>query len=174
MTSPADEIVQIVDRDNRPVATVKRSIMRKMGLTHRASYVLVLNASNQLFVQKRTQTKDIFPGFWDVAAGGVVLAGEDYRYSAERELKEELGVGHVPLKFLFDHYYEDGSNKVWGHVFSCRHEGPFTLQEEEVEYGKFLSVPEIFQLSEHEAFTPDGIEILKRVVRETEEINNYE
>ena len=137
--------------------------MREQDLIHRACYILVFNPADELFIQRRTMTKDVFPGYLDVAAGGVVLAGESYPESAERELEEELGVTVNGLEFLFAHYYEDDKNRVWGHVFRCTHPGPFTLQEEEVEDGWFLSLPEIFALSEKEPFTPDGLEILRRL-----------
>ena len=168
MISPADEIVQIVDQDDRPVAGVKRSIMRRQGLTYRASYILVFNSAQQLFIQKRTQTKDIYPGYWDAAAGGVVLAGEGYRQSAERELEEELGVRCSPLRFLFAHYHEAATNRVWGQVFTCIHEGPFILQEAEVAYGRFITIPELFALQKREPFTPDSIEIINRLLAETD------
>ena len=93
----------------------------------------------------------------------MVLAGESYEASAERELAEELGISDIPLIFLFDHYYEDATNRVWGRIFSCRHEGPFTLQAEEVAYGRFLPVEEVLRLSLSEPFTPDGVEILQRI-----------
>lgn len=163
MTSAIEEQVQIVDRHNRPLGAVPRSVMRREALTHRASYILVFNAKGELFLQKRTETKDIYPGYWDVAAGGVVLAGESYEASAERELAEELGIAAVPLSFLFDHYYEDATNRVWGRIFSCRHEGPFILQAEEVAFGRFISVDEALRLSLSEPFTPDGVEILQRI-----------
>lgn len=157
-----EEIVQIVDRHNRPVDAVPRSVMRAKGLIHRACYILVFNQADELFLQKRTMTKDIYPGYWDVAAGGVVLAGESYEESAARELHEELGVT-APLDFLFDHFYDRRDNRVWGRVYCCRHEGPFVLQAEEVEYGEFRSIENILQTSREQPVTPDGIEILHRV-----------
>jgi 8-oxo-dGTP pyrophosphatase MutT (NUDIX family) len=163
MTSPADEIVQIVDRENRPIDTLPRAIMRQQGLIHRASYILVFNATGQIYIQKRTLSKDIYPGFWDIAAGGVVLADESYDESAVRELNEELGISGIPLTELFDHYYEAGENKVWGRIYRCCHEGPFVLQEEEVQYGRFAAIEEIRQLHANEPFTPDGIQILDRL-----------
>ncbi|NIR17298.1 MAG: NUDIX domain-containing protein, partial [Desulfobacterales bacterium] len=71
-------------------------------LPHRATYILVFNSGGELYVQKRTQTKDVFPGYYDVAAGGVVLAGESYEEGAVRELLEELGIRGTPLEELFD------------------------------------------------------------------------
>lgn len=162
MKIPAEEEVQIVDRQNRPVGSALRSLMRRQALPHRASFILVFNRADELFLQKRTLTKDIYPGYWDVAAGGVVLAGESYEASAERELHEELGIS-AQLIFLFDHYYEDDNNRVWGRVFRCQHEGPFLLQAEEVAYGRFIDVDDALQLSLIEPFTPDGVEILQRL-----------
>lgn len=166
MYAPAQEMVQIVDRDNREIEALPRHLMRSRGLIHRATYILVFNSRQELFVQKRTVTKDIYPGYWDVAAGGVVLAGESYEDSAIRELHEELGVNDVPLAPLFDHYFEDAANKVWGRIFRCVHDGPFVLQPEEVEEGAFFPVADILARSGHESFTPDGILILQRIVSE--------
>ncbi len=163
MAVPGEEIVQIVDRDNRVTEALPRHRMRSQGLIHRASYILVFNQQEELFVQKRTTTKDIYPGYWDVAAGGVVLAGESYELSASRELAEELGVSGIPLAPLFDHYFEDADNRVWGRIFRCTHEGPFTLQPEEVESGLFMPIPQILERSRQEPFTPDSILILRQI-----------
>jgi 8-oxo-dGTP pyrophosphatase MutT (NUDIX family) len=164
MTSSVEEMVEIVDQDNHSLGGRTRGQMRAEGLTHRATYVLVMNHEDQFFVQKRTTTKDIYPGYWDLAAGGVVQAGESYEEAAARELREELGIGGE-LTFLFDHYYQDNGNKVWGRVFLCRHHGPFLLQESEIEYGRFMGVDEVQRLGQQEALTPDGIEILEKFLR---------
>ena len=163
MNNPKDEIVQIVDEENTEIAAVSRRIMREQQLIHRACYILVFNQAGDLFVQKRTKTKDVYPGYYDVAAGGVVLAGESYEESAERELAEELGIEGVKLTPCFDNYFEDTVNKVWGRVFRCRHEGPFTLQKEEIESGGFMNVTQILDAADSQLFTPDGIEILRRL-----------
>lgn len=160
--TPANEIIQIVDENNTELAAVARKIMREQNLIHRASYILVFNKAGELFIQRRTKIKDIYPGYWDIAAGGVVLADESYEDSAKRELQEELGVNDNNLTCCFDHYYEDKNNRVWGRIFCCRSEGPFILQPEEVEYGMFVPVQTALGMSKQEPFTPDGIEILNR------------
>ena len=163
MNNPRNEIVQIVNENNTEIAAVSRWIMREQGLIHRASYILVFNQEGELFVQKRTMTKDVYPGYYDIAAGGVVLSGESYEESAKRELAEELGIEGAVLTSCFDHYFEDTTNKVWGKVFRCRHEGPFTLQEEEIESGGFMNVMQVLDAADSQLFTPDGIEILRRL-----------
>ena len=162
--NPAEELVAIVDRDNRPLGAVTRRIMRQQRLIHRATYILVLNSEGSLFIQKRSQSKDIYPGFWDIAAGGVVLAGEDYEAAALRELHEELGIKGKALDYLFDQYFEDEANQVWGRIYTCRHNGPFILQAEEIDHGRFLPPAEVAALNQTEPVTPDGLLILERVL----------
>ena len=164
--NPQDEFVQIVDRDNNETGSAPRREMRARGLVHRACYVLVFNSRGELFIQKRTMGKDIYPGYYDVAAGGVVLAGESYDASARRELEEELGLRDAALIPHFTFFYENGNNQVWGRVYSCVHDGELTLQAEEVESGFFTDPEEVVALSEKEKFTPDGIYVLKRYLRE--------
>jgi len=164
--SSADEIVQIVDENNREIAAVSRELMREQNLIHRASYVLVFNKAKELFIQRRTLAKDIYPGYWDVAAGGVVLPGESYEDSAKRELFEEMGIRVETLSCCFDHYYEDENNRVWGRIYRCTHEGPFVLQTEEVAYGMFVPVRIALNMNRMEPFTPDGMEILKKLKSE--------
>jgi 8-oxo-dGTP pyrophosphatase MutT (NUDIX family) len=158
----ADELVIIVDKENTEVGVVPRREMRSGRLRHRATYILVFNAKGELFVQKRTQTKDVFPGYYDIAAGGVVLAGESYEEGAVRELEEELGIRESPLTSLFDFYYEDEHIRLWGRAFSCTFDGELVLQEEEVESGEFMEVDEVFRLATTEQFTPDCLYVLKR------------
>jgi len=158
----ADELVIIVDKENSEVGVAPRREMRSGRLRHRATYVLVFNTRGQLFVQKRTRTKDVFPGYYDAAAGGVVLARESYEEGAVRELEEELGIRQTPLTSLFDFYYEDEYIRLWGREFFCEYDGELVLQEEEVESGKFMNVDEVFLLAETEPFTPDCLYVLQR------------
>lgn len=141
--SATDEIVDIVDREDRVVDQVPRHVMREQGLCHRVTYILVFDSSGRLFVQQRTLTKDLYPGFHDLAAGGVVRAGESYEESAARELAEELGIVDKALRYHFKTYFEESDNRCWGKVYSCIHDGPFVLQEEEVASGEFVDVKQV-------------------------------
>lgn len=164
--NPNNEEVAIVDRDNRLIGSAPRHEMRAKGLIHRATYILVFNRKGEIFVQERTTSKDIYPGYFDVATGGVMLTGESYRQSAARELAEELGVTEVVLQRHFDFFHEDADNKVWGRVFSCCHDGPMTLQEEEVADGFFMAVDQVVAMAASRPFTPDGLLVLQRYLAE--------
>ncbi|MBS36369.1 MAG: NUDIX hydrolase [Thiotrichales bacterium] len=150
-----DEIVAIVDEENRLVDALTRLEMRSRRLIHRATYVLVFNSADELFVQKRTTIKDMYPGYYDLAAGGVVLNDESYQLSAEREAAEELGIRQTPIEHCFDFFYEDDLNRIWGAVFKCVYDGEFVLQPEEVESGRFMSVDAV-RNGEVSPVTPDS------------------
>lgn len=161
--NPAEELVEIVDQNNISIGAVTRAIMRQQNLIHRACFILVFNRQGKLFIQKRALGKDMYPGYWDLAAGGVVLVGETYLESAIRELHEELGISGVKLRHLFDQYYEDAHNRFWGRIYSCSSEGPFTLQAEEITQGRFIALADIHALHQTEPITPDGLILLPRL-----------
>ena len=161
-----DEIVAIVDENNIVIGAEPRHVMRSGGLIHRATYILVFNSKGDIFVQKRTLSKDVYPGYTDVATGGVVLAEETYEASAERELAEELGIRDVALTRLFDFFYSAAGNRVWGRAYGCVYDGDIVLQAEEVESGGFRNVDEVIKNAGDEPSTPDSLYVLKRYVRE--------
>lgn len=45
----------------------------------RGSYVLLRDCAGRLFVSKRSERKDVYPGKLDVVISGVVCAGESYK-----------------------------------------------------------------------------------------------
>ena len=162
-TDPAREIVTVVDEKNRPVADLPRHRVRSENLPHRATFIFVFDRRGRLLVQRRTPIKDVYPSHFDLAAGGVVAAGESYEECAEREAAEELGIRDTTLEPRFDLYYEDERNRCFGRVFSCVHDGPFTLQAEEVESVAFQDIDDIL-VSAIQPVTPDSLAALQRLL----------
>ena len=163
------ELVQIVDEQNHESGTAPRNIMRTQRLLHRCTYIFVFNSQREIFVQQRTLTKDIYPGFLDLAAGGVIVAGESYVVGAQRELAEELGISGVPLTHHGVIYFEDKLSKVFGAIYSCVWDGPMQFQVEEVAGGKFYSVDEVLRMeAECAQITPDSLAALNYLRKATE------
>jgi isopentenyldiphosphate isomerase len=153
------EPVDVVDDAGRTIAVVTRREMRARRLPHRATYVLVFNRRDELFVHLRTPTKDVFPGHWDVAVGGVLAAGESFAEGARRELAEELGVDATPEP-LFPFRWTDAATDVHGMVYRARHDGPFRLQATEIVSGEFLPLAAVAERATREPFCPDGLAVL--------------
>jgi isopentenyldiphosphate isomerase len=162
MSDPGEELVDVVDEDDRIIGTCTRREVRRRGLRHRSVYVLVFNARGELFVHTRTATKDVYPGHQDVAVGGICGAGESYETAAVREVAEELGVADVVVERLFAMRYQDGTNQVNGVVFRCIHEGPFRLQEAEIVSGEFVAHGALETRLREAPTCPDGLAALER------------
>jgi len=93
------EVVDLYDNDRQLLAQkgIRGNTLEKR--TNRLTvHIVFFNSKNQMLIQKRTTTKKVFPGLWDVSVGGGVLEGETSEQAMKREVEEELGV-------KFDHEY---------------------------------------------------------------------
>nr|WP_129952318.1 NUDIX hydrolase YfcD [Rahnella sp. RFA10(1/100)] len=154
-----DEWVDIVNEDNEVIAQASRQQMRAQVLRHRASYIVVHDGMGNILVQRRTETKDFYPGWLDATAGGVVQSGENILDSARREAEEELGIAGVPFAEHGQFYFEEENKcRVWGALFSCVSHGPFALQEEEIDAVRWMTPEEI--TARCDEFTPDSLKAL--------------
>jgi isopentenyldiphosphate isomerase len=156
-----DDLVDVVDEADRVIGQAARRDVRRKNLRHRSVYVLVFNAAGQLFVHRRTLSKDVFPGHWDVAVGGVLNAGEGYDEGARRELREELGVTGLTLRRLFPLRWDDSRNRVAGVVYSCSSDGPFQLQASEIAEGRWMDLDVLLDRTQRDPFCPDSLEALR-------------
>jgi isopentenyldiphosphate isomerase len=142
----SDEIFDVVNERDEVVGRRPRSEVHELGLMHRAVHVLVFNARGQVFLQKRSLTKDRQPGLWDSSGSGHLAAGEDYDRCAVRELREEIGLElKAPPRRLFKlpASAETDQEHVW--VYRCSAEGPFTLDRDEIECGGWFDRPTLNQ-----------------------------
>ncbi|MGW1676162.1 NUDIX hydrolase [Saccharopolyspora sp. NPDC002376] len=154
-----EEQVAVYDAAGRVVGSATRQRMRAEGLWHATSAVFVLSPDGEnIYVHRRTDTKDVFPGLHDCTAGGVIAAGEDPDTAAERELAEELGVRGAPVQFLFRSTFEQGSVRYHAFVYEVRWDGPVVHQPEEVADGWWMPVAELRERLNDDQFpfVPDG------------------
>ncbi|GAB97562.1 8-oxo-dGTP pyrophosphatase MutT (NUDIX family) [Kineosphaera limosa] len=158
----ARELVDLYDDHGRVVGQATRAQVRGQNLQHAATAVLVRNQRGELFVHRRTDTKDVYPGLFDVAAGGVVEAGEDPAQAAAREAFEELGVHGVPLLPLGVAHYADEHTRYLAFCFEVVYDGPIRLQPEEVAWGAWLPVAEALAwlTDDEHPFVPDTTALL--------------
>lgn len=139
-----DEILEIVDQENRIVGSARRKDIHEQGLRHRAVHVLIFNLEGRFFLQKRSMAKDTNPGLWDTSAAGHVEPGESYLNCAVREVAEELGItGISSLEALFLLPAEPKTGMEFCQVYRFCHNGPFDLNPEEIETGQWFTLNEI-------------------------------
>ena len=144
----AEERVEWIGEDGRALGRVTRREMRARNLLHRVTATLVFHPDGRLYVQRRSASKDVYPGKFDVCVGGTVAAGEDFATNALREVGEELGVRGVPVHPLFRHRFQDAFTNSLIQVSACVYDGPITLQPEEVSEGAWMDRQQVEALLE--------------------------
>ena len=158
------ERVAWVDEDDQLLGDLPRAELRERGLIGRCTFILLFNGAGQLCIHKRTLSKALYPGYWDVAAGGMVAAGEEYAASAARELEEELGVSGVELRAHDRFFFDLPENRLWCAVFSAVWDGPLRLQPEEVSEARFVNPDVVWEESQTLPYCPDSLAALARAL----------
>ena len=120
MPQSPEEIFDVVDSTDQVIGKAPRSQVHSIHLLHRAVHVLLFDSSGALVVQKRSATKDTYPGCYDSSASGHLNAGEDYDAAAARETQEELGVllpvGALQKQFKIEACADTGWEFVWVYI----------------------------------------------------------
>lgn len=138
----AAQLVEHVDEYGEVIEIVTRAEMRERALRHRCVYIAVLDSQDRLLCHKRADWKDVFPGAWDLAFGGVCDVGEDWLPSAHRELQEEAGVDGE-LTDCGSVTFDAPGVALVGRLYFCRHEGPFTFDDGEVVDTQWVPLAEL-------------------------------
>ena len=155
------EILDIVDEYGNPTGkTVERKKAHEEGIMHRTSHVWLLRKKQgkfQVLLQKRSETKESFPGCYDISSAGHIPAGVDFVESAIRELQEELGISASADELIFcgdrtviwddcicgKPYHDRQYTRVFI-LWLDIEEGEFILQKEEVDGVLWMDLDECF------------------------------
>lgn len=113
------ELLDLVDGQGHPTGKVReRSLVHRYGDRHRTAHIWITrpngNGNFDVLLQKRTMTKDSYPGCYDISSAGHIPAGCGYEESALRELEEELGITASPEDLLLIGYCEANAHMEFG------------------------------------------------------------
>ena len=161
------ERVDIVDLDDEVVSTVTRAEMRRDRLRHRAVFIAVTDGAGRLLVHRRSALKDVWPGWCDIAVGGVVASGESYDDAARREVAEEIGVHAMPSPIDRGRArpYDDDQVSLLGRCYQVVSTGPFRFHDGEVTEAWWVGRDDLPALMASEKLLPDSLELLLPLVR---------
>lgn len=145
MKNSEQEIIDIIDEQNRVVGNcTKKELYLKKHL-HRIVHVLIFNNKGELLLQLRSKNKSYLPEYWGTSVGGHTSSGESPEEAAIREMQEELGIQLKLEPYVedwFDSVDEIDLRKLLV-TFKANSNGPFRLFKDEVEKVKFFSIDEI-------------------------------
>jgi isopentenyldiphosphate isomerase len=150
------ELVDIVDDDDRVQRVVTRREMRAGHLRHRSVGIIIWSTRGEVLVHRRADDKDVWPGRFDLAVGGVVASGETYDDAARRELVEEIGVA-APIRFVRRASYSDTEVNEAARIYSVVSDGPFDFNDAEVVEAFFVERAELQEFVTARSFVPDSL-----------------
>jgi 8-oxo-dGTP pyrophosphatase MutT (NUDIX family) len=148
-----DELLDIIDEDNRVVGQASKSTVHRQGLRHRVGAVLLRRKDGKYLIPTASSIKAEAGRLYHSAAGHV-LSGEPYADCAKRELLEETGIEATNLEYLGTYWFERDYPtrkererfEVYGSVY-LDGLGPVKLNEEQVDE-KWLSLEELRDIHE--------------------------
>ncbi len=145
----AEEYFDIVNENNEIIGQELRRIVHRTGLWHRGVHVFLFTPDRRLLIQKRSQTRDTFPGTLDCSVSEHLKPGESYLAAAGRGLREELGVEGIPLTRLvqFKMQYGRPNDNEFSEVYEgVWDDSPIDIDSHEVDEIEFHTIPELEEI----------------------------
>jgi isopentenyldiphosphate isomerase len=151
-----EELVEQIDADGRVIGVVTRARMRAENLRHRSVGIVVVNSRREVLIHRRAEDKDVWPGQWDIAAGGVVGAGESWEAAAAREIAEELGIVGAELTFVKEAPFANEAVQALARYFRAVWDGPVRFADGEVVEALWVTSEELARRLATDVFVPDS------------------
>ena len=100
-----DKLILVDEKDNVINYESERKCHDGKGIIHRAFSIFIFNDKKQLLIQQRSKFKRLWPLYWSNTCCSHPRSNEGYKESAERRLKEELGIS-CKLEYLYKFKYK--------------------------------------------------------------------
>jgi len=151
-----DEWFDIVDENGNVKGKAPRTICHSgPGMLHPVVHLHIVDNKNRIFLQKRVKTKKIQPGKWDTAVGGHVNSGESIEDALKRETEEELNIKDIKTTFIGKYVWESPVESELIHIYIGRYNKTITVNQDEIEEGKFWKIKKIKETIGNEILTPN-------------------
>ncbi|HET6513797.1 MAG TPA: NUDIX domain-containing protein [Thermodesulfovibrionales bacterium] len=100
-----ERIVIVDDNDNFIGVEEKDKCHEGDGILHRGFLAMIFNGAGELLLARRSEKKNLWPGFWDGTVASHLFHGEDYKEASRRRLLQEMGLMISEIDCLFKFHY---------------------------------------------------------------------
>src|SRR3989338_3121376 len=156
----SEEIVDIVDENDKVIATMGKNEAREKKFRYRAAKAIIIDRNGEFLIQKRSADRKNYPSMWDTGVAEIVKAGEDYESAIVRGLDEELVikyVGPVELKLLFKFVFTgEQTKRIYGVFKFTAKTRNLQFNKEEISEIRFVTKKELQEMLEKEKFSPSA------------------
>ncbi len=158
--NPQELFYHVDDQDQVIGAVTRGEAHANPEILHRSVFVLVFNQAGELLLQKRSASKDKFPGCWTISASGHVDYGHSYAEAAARELEEELGLSLV-LKPEQKIFLPEESEFAWIYSAKFADDRSINFDPTEISVVRFVAPKQLQQFQQDHPLTPGALAALQ-------------
>ena len=122
---------------------------------HPVVHLHIIDHFGKLYLQKRSMTKDLLPGYWDTAVGGHVSYGETILEALYRETSEELGLTAFNPIGLGAYIWQTQRDNEYVFVYAILGHPTLHPNAEEVSEGRWWTFEELDRAMGQNVLTPN-------------------
>lgn len=142
-----EEKVILVDENDQPIGLMEKMEAHEKALLHRAFSVFIINAKNELMLQRRALHKYHSPGLWTNTCCSHQRENESTLNAGTRRLQEEMGFV-TPLEekfsFIYKAAFDNGlTEHEFDHVLVGTYEKDPVINEDEVSEWKWMPLLDV-------------------------------
>lgn len=143
VSSEREQLI-LVDRDDNELGSLSKAECHDgAGVLHRAFSVFLFNDKGELLLQKRSDDKRLWPGFWSNSCCSHPRYGESMETATRRRLRDELNLV-TSLEYVYRFCYtakfdEAGSENESCHVYLGKAPADLHPNDSEIAAIRFLT-----------------------------------
>lgn len=135
------------------------------GYFHMVCEAVIQHVDGDYLLMQRSFEKEIYPGAWEIGAGGSVLKGESRLEAVRREVREETGIDTGEMEEIYQLVHERQQSIYYGYLLKTDYpKDAVQLQEGETIDYKWLTKEEFIEFFDTNQATPTLTERLKEFV----------